>query len=226
MTATLTQPADVPEIQPQPAEAAMGASLPTSPAAPAATANLPFNLVGSLRAKMAAEGLSIRKAALIIGIKHPLLWQVMAHRVLPSATMAPLFAAWLGVDVAVLPRSQGRGSVPLRPTAPTPPPAGKPVAASVTARRTRRGRPPASKTQGRAVPTMVNRPLDEVLAAVRVALSPPVPVAPADLHPVMKDQLALAVHTAPAAFRKVIAALLEVSGARIPRRPPGKTGAR
>lgn len=213
MSTTPTPVADPPTAQPD----APTAPDPATNAASAAPGR--FDLIAALRAKMAAERLSIRTAAKAMGIQHPLLWQVLAGRVLPSAAKAPHFATWLGVDVAILPRASQRQIMP-----PSPPPTTKPSGrATQPSRRTRRTRPVQPERPTRVAPAMVNRPLEEVLAAVRTALLPPVPTVTPPVHPIVRDQLAMRVYAAPAALRKVIAALLTVSGRGGGQRPNGRS---
>lgn len=179
---------DPPPMSTTPAPSAADAAPSADPVASADPGGA-VDLADALRAKMAAAGLDNQAAALAIGIPPGVLSRMLLGQCLPSETTVPRLAAWLGIDAARLPRSTRR---PDAPAAPIPAPADR--ARRAASSRRAHGASPARRDQ--AAPTMVNRPLADVLAAVRAALLPPPP--PAPMPPVLRNQLAMAVHAAPA----------------------------
>lgn len=175
----------------RPAKAKAETAASEAPGQAPALAELPADaspLQQALHAAITAKGLGLPAAAAAIGVALPGLRRVLAGESRPNARTMSSYAGWLGIEAASL--------VPAKAKAPKAPRGRRPAAAGTPAAKPDLDVKAAFRTLRDLIAAAGAEP-----EAIEAEIDP-------ELEALRDDELAWAVHQAPAATRRVIAAAL------------------
>lgn len=180
-----------------------------------------FDLAAALRTKMTAEALSISAAAAAIDVSPVAVGNILSKGSRPNARTAARFAAWLGIDAALLAngpaaggKKPGRKPAEKAEKKPKAEKAAKPAKKERQAEKADKAEKPAKPRAAKRAAAVL--PTDEVLAIVRAAIegAQTAKVEKAEKpasHPILKDALAQMIHEASPELRSAIKAMMNLA---------------